>query len=191
MRSCLIALGLFVFLVMHGGPVWSQSEKGVLTFMQGPGEPTDTIHISSAKGRGRRLPNGYEATFSGKVKVQQGDMTLTCDRLVIIYEQKKKPRDRKGNPKAPADLQDASNIKSITAIGHVKIVQQQTRATAGKAVYDAAKRTITLTENPRLRRGRNVLQAATIIIYLDENRTEFDGGGEGIRGTLNPTSPKK
>ena len=51
-------------------------------------------------------------------------------------------------------------------------------AVAGKAMYDNAKRTITLTEGPpRLWQGPDVVVADTIVIYLDENRHELLQGG--------------
>ncbi|MGB9616017.1 MAG: hypothetical protein ACPL7J_01730, partial [Desulfomonilaceae bacterium] len=66
-------------------------------------------------------------------------------------------------------------------------------AVAGKALYDNNKRTITLTKGPpKLWQGPDVVVADTIIIYLDENRTELLGGDEaGIRATINPSKMKK
>ena len=94
---------------------------------------------------------------------------------------------------ATKELQTPSGIKSITALGNVKITQNDRMALAGKAVFDNAKRTITLTEGPpRLWQGPDVLAAQTIIIYLDENRSELLGGDESlITAIINPPKPKK
>lgn len=68
-------------------------------------------------------------------------------------------------------------------------------AVAGKALFDNAKRTITLTEGPRLWQGPDMLVAHTIIVYLDENRAELrsnDGkDGDEIRMRINPGKQKK
>jgi lipopolysaccharide export system protein LptA len=92
-------------------------------------------------------------------------------------------------------LQTISGIKSITATGNVKIAQEERMAVAGKALFDNAKRTITLTEGPKLWQGPDMLMAHTIIVYLDENRVELhskDGkDDDGIRMRINPGKQKK
>jgi lipopolysaccharide export system protein LptA len=141
----------------------------------------------------RNIPDGKENVFEGAVKVVQDDVTLTCDKLVIVYEEKKgtAPTESR-NRKLPKDWQTAGNIKSITASGNVKITQNERMATAGKALYDNVKRTITLTESPRIWQGRDAGIADTIIMYLDENRSEFRGGDASpIKFTINPSEPKK
>jgi lipopolysaccharide export system protein LptA len=74
---------------------------------------------------------------------------------------------------------DISNIRSITATGNVKMVEKETMATAGKALYDHLKRTITLTGGPpRFWQGPDMVIADMIIIYLDENRAELKSGND-------------
>ncbi len=189
MGNRIIVFALLLCINLLVVSAWSESEKGILAFM---GDSSQRVDISADKAQGRSLPHGYETTFRGKVKVRQADMTLTCDKLIIVYEQKEGAKGRSGNPKvSTGNIRSAENIKTITAMGHVKIVQRDTMATAGKAVYDHAKRTVTLTENPQLRQGSNTLKANNIIIYLEENRMDFDGGGERITGTLDPGSQQK
>lgn len=92
--------------------------------------------------------------------------------------------------KLPADLQ-MSGMRSMIATGNVKVVQNERMAVAGQAVFDNVSRTITLTENPRVWQGSDVAQADKIIIYLDENRTEFTGKeGGAITVMINPNKPK-
>lgn len=152
------------------------------------------LDITAKKFTARNVTEGLEATFDGNVKVRQGDMTLSCDRLLIVYDETA-DQAAKGNriKRFPADIQAAGKIKTITALGNVKFVQGDRMAVAGKGLYDNAKRTITLTEGPpRLWQGADVVVADTIIIYLDENRTELLGGEEaGIRATINPGKQKK
>lgn len=154
-------------------------------------EPLD---ITSRKFTARNVPTGLEATFEGNVKVRQADMTLTCDRLVIDYDEENTGENReKSIQKLPKGIQTAGKIKSITASGNVKFVQGERMAVAGKAVYENAKRTITLSQGaPKLWQSSDVVVADTIIIYLDENRTELLGNDEaGIKATINPGKQKR
>jgi len=153
------------------------------------------INITSKRFSAKNIPGGKEVTFEGSVKVQQSDLVLTCDRLVIMYDDKMAGTGQNNSPKKQAtkELQTSSGIKSITALGYVNITQNDRMAVEGKAVFDNAKRTITLTEGPpRLWQGPDVLAAQTIIIYLDENRSELLGGDESlITAVINPPKPKK
>ena len=167
----------------------AQNEQKNLS--QNSDEPLD---ITSKRFMARNIPDGLEATFEGNVKVRQGEMTLSCDRLSIDYDEEKAVDNRENLiKKLPKGLQTSGKIKSITASGNVKFVQGDRMAVAGKAIYDNGKRTITLTKGPpRLWQGPDVVVADTIVIYLDENRTELLGGDEaGIKATINPAKQKR
>jgi lipopolysaccharide export system protein LptA len=153
------------------------------------------INITSKRFSAKNFSGGKEVTFEGSVRVQQGDLVLTCDRLLIMYDEKMQGTEQNGSNKKTVnkELQTASGIKSITASGNVKMTQNDRMAVAGKAVFDNTKRTITLTEGPpRLWQGPDVLAAQTIVIYLDENRSELLGGDDSlITAIINPVKPKK
>jgi len=160
--------------------------EGFLSVGLGSNQP---IQVTSKKSTGKNLPTGKELTFEGGVRVRQGQVTLTCDKLVVSFDEEKTGKD--GASKQPADLQ-VSGLRSMTASGNVKVVQNERMAVAGKALFDNAKRTITLTENPRLWQGPDVAIAHTIVVYLDENRSELQGkeGGE-ISVQINPGKHRK
>jgi len=153
------------------------------------------INITSKRFSAKNFSGGKEVTFEGSVRVQQGDLVLTCDRLIIMYDEKMQGTEQNGSNKKTVnkELQTASGIKSITASGNVKMTQNDRMAVAGKAVFDNTKRTITLTEGPpRLWQGPDVLAAQTIVIYLDENRSELLGGDDSlITAIINPVKSKK
>jgi lipopolysaccharide export system protein LptA len=183
-------ISIIGFLVLIVALSAAYAENGYLALGQGSQEPID---ITSKKFTTRNIPDGKENVFEGAVKVVQEDVTLTCDKLVIVYDEKKgaAPTESR-NRKLPKDWQNTGNIKSITASGNVKITQNERMATAGKALYDNVKRTITLTESPRIWQGRDAGIADTIVMYLDENRSEFQGGDSSpIKFTINPGAPKK
>jgi len=159
----------------------------------GPGSD-QPINITSKKFEARNISGGKEIVFTGDVKVKQGDLTLTGDKLVIVYDEEQgKTGTEAPGKKSPKNFQSVSGIRSITASGKVKIVQNERMATAGKAEYDNSKRTITLTEGPpQLWQGPDVMVAHTIIIYLDENRSELRGGDDTtIKATINPSKQKR
>jgi lipopolysaccharide export system protein LptA len=182
--------GLVVFLVLGCVLTEAPAANEYLGLGKGSDQPID---ITSTKFTARNIANGKEATFEGNVKVNQGDVTLSCDQLVLVYDEKTGARTGDGRLKKLAKkLENVSQIKSITASGNVKIVQNERMAVAGKALYDNAKRTITLTEGPRLWQGADMMVANTIIIYLDENRVDSQGGNENpIKFKINPEQQKK
>jgi len=128
------------------------------------------IDISSKNVNAKNIPGGKEVAFEGNVKVKQGDVTLSCDRLVIVYDEKKGERTKK----LGRGLENTSQLKSILASGNVKIVQKERMAVADEALYDIMKRTIRLHGGrPILRDGPDVLIGDPIFIHLDENRIDF------------------
>lgn len=128
---------------------------------------------------------------------KQGEVSLTCDRLVVLCHDKGRGPSPEKRPTKPSPtalpLINEDDIRSITAEGNVKIVQKERMATAGRAEFERASRTITLTEGPpKLWHGENVLEADKIVIYLDEEKTELTSeGGRQIRATIAPQSVSK
>lgn len=156
---------------------------------EGSDQPID---ITSKKVSARPTAGGREVRFDGNVRVEQGDMTLTCDRLVTLFDEQKKVGERASGKKLPKALETTSTLKSITAIGNVTLAQEGMKAVAGQTVFDNDRRTITLTERPRVQKGPDTLEAHTIIIYLDESSSEaLCKDGRPIRVTINPGDYKK
>jgi len=110
-----------------------------------------------------------ERIFEGNVALKQADVSLSCDKLIIAHDEENRSK------KLPKDL-GSSAIRSITASGNVRMSQRDWKATADKAFWDDAKRTVTFTEgSPRIWNGSDTFSARTIVIYLDENRVELGG----------------
>jgi lipopolysaccharide transport protein LptA len=179
-----VVMVLFLLLAPAG------AQNDFLSLGEGSDQPID---IKSKKVTVRNTPNGSETVFEGTVRVKQADVIMNCDRLVVTRDDKKVPgaadKSTKRSSKEPATLSD---IRSITASGNVKIGQEERTALAGKAVFDNVKRTITLSETPRLWQGGDMMEAESIIIYLDENRAELAGkNGKEIRMLINPGKQRK
>jgi lipopolysaccharide export system protein LptA len=102
-------------------------------------EPPPTI-IESA-GPAEMVSTATETTFTfrDQVVVTGTNLKLTCDLLVVIAK-------RTGDPKATLGKQE--NFKSLTATGHVTIVQGEREATADRAEVLPGEDKVTLTGNP-------------------------------------------
>jgi lipopolysaccharide export system protein LptA len=182
-------LSFAVLLIMVGTSTKAGSE-GLLSDKSD--QPMD---IKSMKLTAKKIPTGQELVFEGKVNVKQDKAVLTCDRFIVLYDQKTRngSDDTERKSKNPLkDQKDSGTLKSAIAYGNVKVVQNDLMAMAGKAVFDNIKKTITLSEGPRLSRGDDWIVANTIIIYVNDNRIELVGGEEknGVKATIN-TNPSK
>ncbi len=179
-----LAIALILGFALTYVPTVSGStvvQKGVVNGAEQP------IEITAHKLDIKFGKENAEAAYEGNVKVKQGDMTMSCDRLVIDYGLKgSKPGQDPRNPKLTRDV-TLGNMRSITASGNVKIVQGDLMAVAGKAVFDHNKRTIELTDNPELWRGPVRSSGSRFIFYIDENRSEADR----VTTRIPPVKPKK
>lgn len=95
--------------------------------------------------------------YTGHVKVTQGDMTLSSDILEGRYN-------------------EANKIEELIAKKNVVITKgPNIKATSQRAVYDALKEVVTLTENPQLHQEGSILTADAVKVYLRENRSIAEG----------------
>jgi lipopolysaccharide export system protein LptA len=153
-------------------------DKTYLCLGWGSDKPLD---ITSKRVNFKAIPNGKKVIFEENVKVKQGDVTLTCDRLVIVYGEKSGERTKK----LSKALENASQMKSISASGNVKIVQNERMAVADKVFFDNGQRSIILKGNPALLRdGLQLLKDGQIIIIRDENGTEHSGNSKPGTGPI-------
>src|SRR5713101_8329552 len=134
----------------------------------------EPIHI-----RSRDLEFRYDdkrITYRGDVVVTQGETTLKSDTLVVTYEE---PATEKGaaQPK-PQNTSSQQQIKEIVAEGKVDITSGDRHATAKKAVFTQATRTVVLSGNAVLQEGENRVAGEKVTVFLDEKRTVVEGSGE-------------
>ncbi|MFN8644498.1 MAG: lipopolysaccharide transport periplasmic protein LptA [Candidatus Binatia bacterium] len=112
-------------------------------------------------------------SYRGNVVVTQADMTLRSDTLRVTL-------DREG----------AQRPKEVVAEGDVRIDAGTRHASGGRAVFDDAKRTVTLSERARLTDGPNEVAGERVVVYIDEQRSVVEGGPERVRAVLFPPTPK-
>jgi lipopolysaccharide export system protein LptA len=130
------------------------------------------------------------ATFTGHVKVVQGDTTMTCRTLVVFYGQEMGLGGDapvvKTNSTA-AVVPNAQNIRRIEAHGDVLVVSKDQNATGDQGVYDLPAKTITLTGNVVLSQGKNVIHGEKLIVDTVTGNAHVDGATQnGVRAVIVP-----
>jgi lipopolysaccharide export system protein LptA len=141
-----------------------------------------------------------EATFTGNVKVVQGDTTMTSKVLVVYYEssnqnaQPATPAGAKTSAKpAPASAKSAqsapmqsstpgpggaSSIRRLEAKGDVIVTQKDQVVTGETAVFDTKTNLITMLGGVVLTQGKNVLRGDRLLVDMTTgvSRVESDSG---------------
>jgi len=111
-------------------------------------------------------------TFKGNVVAKQEDITLYANTLVIYYDP------------------DAKGIKTLVAMGNVRIIQLDRRATGQKVTFRQEDDQVILEGEAVLREGENVIRGDRVICFIDEDRCVVEGG-KGGRVSTTITPPKK
>ena len=134
-----------------------------------------------------------EATFSGNVKVVQGDTTMTSKTLVVFYESSSAAAPPPANSKASAKSASAqsapiqsatpgpggaSSIKRLEAKGNVVVTQKDQVVTGETAVFDTKTNLVTMLGGVVLTQGKNVLRGDRLMVDMTTgvSRVESDSG---------------
>jgi lipopolysaccharide export system protein LptA len=189
----------FAMLVVTDAMAQS-SATGVPNAMQGFSQNRDQpiqIEAASLEMRDKKK----EATFSGNVKVIQGDTTMTSKTLVVYYESSSNaagapangapapapaPASAKAAPPAkgapiPAATPGpggASSIKKLVAQGNVVVTQKDQVVTGESAVFDTKTNLVTMLGGVVLTQGKNVLRGDRLLVDMTTgvSRVESDSG---------------
>src|ERR1700675_2571028 len=186
--TCAAAFALAV--IAAGDAVAQSAVTGVPNAMQGFSQNRDQpIQIDAATLEMRDKKK--EATFSGNVKVVQGDTTMTSKTLVVFYESTPAPA---ATPTPPANAKAAaksapmqsttpgpggsSSIKRLEARGNVVVTQKDQVVTGETAVFDTKTNLITMLGGVVLTQGKNVLRGDRLLVDMTTgvSRVESDGG---------------
>ena len=178
----------FMLAMIGAGDAGAQSAvNGVPNAMQGFSQNRDQpIQIEAAELEMRDKKK--EATFSGNVKVVQGDTTMTSKSLVVFYDSTPAPATPPpANSKAAktAPIQSAtpgpggsSSIKRLEARGSVVVTQKDQVVTGETAVFDTKTNLITMLGGIVLTQGKNVLRGDRLMVDMTTgvSRVESDTG---------------
>ncbi|WP_257167530.1 LptA/OstA family protein [Bradyrhizobium sp. SRS-191] len=182
-KSALIPAAGFAVLALLASPVPSQAQSAITGqqnalqgFSQNRDQPIQ-IEAASLEMRDKKK----EATFSGNVKVVQGDTTMTSKSLVVFYDGGAQPGGAKPAKAAPAATpgpEGSSAIRRMEARGDVKVTQKDQVVTGETAVYDTKTNMITMQGGVVMTQCKNVMRGdrLTVDMTTGVSRVESDGG---------------
>src|SRR5476651_2184950 len=177
-RTVVFALAL----IACGKAVAQSTAQGVPNAMQGFSQNRDQpIQIEAATLEMRDKKK--EATFSGNVKVVQGDTTMTSKTLVVFYESTSGAPAPAATPAAnskavakaapiPAAAPGpggSSSIRRLEARGNVVVTQKDQVVTGETAVFDTKTNFVTMVGGAGgviLTQGKNVLRGDRLIVDM-------------------------
>jgi lipopolysaccharide export system protein LptA len=207
------ALGTAAFalaLIAADSACAQSAVQGVPNAMQGFSQNRDQpIQIEAAALEMRDKKK--EATFSGNVKVVQGDTTMTSKTLVVFYESSSgqappPPANTKGAKAAPMQSASpgpggSSSIKRLEAKGNVVVTQKDQVVTGETAIFDTKANLITMLGGVVLTQCKNVLRGDRLLVDMTTgvSRVESESGkvqglfqqgqGQGCTPTSGGPSP--
>lgn len=185
----------FAVALLAAAPVLAQPSKGPPNALQGFSQNRDQpVHIEAATLEVR--DKDKVATFSGDVRVKQGDTGLRCKSLLVFYEQDADTKE-KGAEKTKAMTAAApgpngeQKIKRLEARGSVVVTQKEQTATGELGIFDMRTNTVTLTGNVVMTTGPNVLRGDKLIVDLTSGVSRVESGKNGtgrVQGLFLPGS---
>jgi lipopolysaccharide export system protein LptA len=185
-------------LVFASGLALAQGSKGPPNALQGFSKNRDEpVHIEAATLEVR--DKDKVATFSGDVKVVQGDTSMKCKTLVVFYDlagdtataatPAAKPMQA-ANPGPGGEQQ----IRRLEARGSVVVTSKEQTATGQLGIFDMPTNTVTLTGDVVMTQGQNVLRGDKLVVNLSSgvSRVESSQGGRGrVQGLFVPSDGGK
>jgi len=172
--------------------------QGVPNAMQGFSQNRDQpIQIEAATLEMRDKKK--EATFSGNVKVVQGDTTMTSKTLVVFYESSSgQPAPPPANAKAAAKSAPmqaatpgpggASSIKRLEARGNVVVTQKDQVVTGETAVFDTKTNLITMVGGVVLTQCKNVLRGDRLFVDMTTGVSRVESESGKVQGLFAQSS---
>jgi lipopolysaccharide export system protein LptA len=185
-RHLAAAAFALVLIVSHGARAQG-SMQGVPNAMQGFSQNRDQpiqIEAASLEMRDKKK----EATFSGNVKVVQGDTTMTAKSLVVFYDSgpaaaTPAPANAKAAKTAPLPAASpgpggSSSIRKLEAKGSVVVTQKDQVVTGESAIFDTRANLITMAGGVVLTQCKNVLRGDRLLVDMTTgvSRVESDSG---------------
>ena len=186
------AAALALALVASGDALAQGAMSGVPNAMQGFSQNRDQpiqIEAASLEMRDKKK----EATFSGNVKVVQGDTTMTSKSLVVFYD---------SGPAAPASPQPAapkgsksgsmqsatpgpggsSSIRRLEARGSVVVTQKDQVVTGETAIFDPRANLITMAGGVVLTQCKNVLRGDRLKVDMTTGVSRVESDTNKVQG---------
>lgn len=184
--SCLVVFGAVALPAAGAHAQMNGPPNALQGFSQNRNQPVQ-IEAASLEVRDK----DKVATFSGDVKVKQGDTTMRCQSLLVFYEQ----GDETGAAKTSKTLQAATpgpegqqKIKRLEARGGVVVTQKDQTATGELGIFDMRTNTVTLTGNVTMTQAKNVLRGEKLVVDLTSGVSRVEAGKNRPVQGLFPTT---
>jgi lipopolysaccharide export system protein LptA len=190
----------FALALIAAGDAGAQSAvNGVPNAMQGFSQNRDQpIQIEAAELEMRDKKN--EATFSGNVKVVQGDTTMTSKTLMVFYDSTSAPAapapaaNSKAAKSAPIKSATpgpggSSSIKRLEAKGSVVVTQKDQVVTGETAIFDTKTNLITMLGGIVLTQGKNVLRGDRLMVDMTTGVSRVESDSGRVQGLFQSSSP--
>lgn len=198
LRSRAVLLGLAASLALSGAALaQSQSQGFGNSFggLQVQGDQPIAIESNQLD-----VDDGQSlATFSGDVSVQQGQTSMTAEKLLVHYVRKQEGNGAAAQPAAARSNMPggSGDISKLEATGKVTIKSADQVATADRADFDMATQVAVLRGNVVLSQGKNVATGCVLRIQMETGVARLQsrdcggapGGGQGggrVRMLLSP-----
>ena len=191
-----IAAAMTAALAMPGAyaqtpaqPAAQPASKGPPNALQGFSQNRDQpVHIESATLEVR--DKDKIATFSGDVRVVQGDTRMRSKTLVVFYDDDEEAKGKTLQAATPGPG-GQQKIKRLEARGSVVVTQKDQTATGELGIFDMKTNTVTLHTNVMMTQGQNVLRGDRLAVDLTTgvSRVESGKNGQGrVQGLFLPGS---
>jgi lipopolysaccharide export system protein LptA len=142
-----------------------------------PVEPQPPVRISSDAAE--YFNQEGLVVFTGNVVAIQGETTISAERMEVSFE---KPAPVPGSPAtgigAPSTSQRITTIVAQNKVSFRQVDAESKKeryATGDKGVYDVDKRLVTMSGNPRLWEGQNVIVGEEMLFYLADKKVVVKG----------------
>ena len=198
LRSRAVLLGLATSLALSGAALAQTQSQGFgnsFGGLQVQGDQPIAIESNQLD-----VDDGQSlATFSGDVSVQQGQTSMTAEKLLVHYVRKQEGNGATAQPAAARSNMPggSGDISKLEATGKVTIKSADQVATADRADFDMATQVAVLRGNVVLSQGKNVATGCVLRIQMETGVARLQsrdcggapGGGQGggrVRMLLSP-----
>lgn len=183
-RASLRALGacavVALMLASTEGRAQGSTATGVPNAMQGFSQNRDKpIQIDAASLEMRDKDKA--ATFSGNVKVVQGDTTMRCKTLVVFYDNNDGKAAIKASTPGPGG---SSSIRRLEAKGGVIVTQKEQTVTGDRGIFDMRANTVTMEGNVLLTKEKNVLRGDRLVVDMTTGVSRVESNNNRVQGVF-------
>ena len=189
MMMCRVSLPLPVVIatLIAVGAAHAQSvSTGVPNAMQGFSQNRDKpIQIDAATLEMRDKDKA--ATFSGNVKVVQGDTTMRSKILVVFYDNDKAPGAKSAMKSATPGPGGSSSIRRLEARGGVTVTQKDQTVTGDRGIFDMRANTVTMEGGVLLTKDKNVLRGDRLVVDMTTGVSRVESGSGRVQGVFQST----